>query len=349
MMIEDLIRPNIRRLKPYRSARQDHMDGMLLDANENAYGSPFPFFDLPLNRYPDPYHMPLRRKLAEMNGTTPDRVFVGSGSDEIIDLLFRIYCSPGIDSVIVPEPTYGMYRVAADIHNVPVVPSLLTDLFQLDLADIKAKAMGGAKMVFCCSPNNPTANLYNEGDVLDLCSSTEMIVVVDEAYVEFSGTPSMSRYCEQYPNLVVMRTLSKAWGLAGIRLGYCFAHPMLIAYFDKVKTPYNVNAMTAFVSRNILDDPAPMRQTVGRIVVERRRLADALASSPIVRTVYPSDANFLLVRVTDAAAIYSALLRLGIIVRDRSTEPKLENCLRITVGTPEENDQLIRAIGELTP
>lgn len=346
MNIERLVRRNIVRLKPYRSARQDHLDGILLDANENAYGSPVTFNGVQLNRYPDPNQLILRRRLADINNVAVDKIFVGSGSDEVIDLMYRIFCEPGSDNVIIPEPTYGMYRVSAAIHNVSVRASILTDEFQLDVQEILQRVNDSTKIIFCCSPNNPTGNMFSRKDLLQLCASTEALIVVDEAYIEFAGSTSIAEYIETHPNLVVMRTLSKSWGLAGIRLGYCIAHPAIIEFMQKVKAPYNVNSVSAnlaLTALNAIND----RQTIVEVIRrERKRLMSHLNSLHCVRRVFPSDANFFLVRVDDAATLYLKLIEKGIVIRDRSSEPKLENCVRITVGTPEENNALITALEE---
>jgi histidinol-phosphate aminotransferase len=347
MQIESLIRANILQLKPYRSARQDYIEGILLDANENAFGCPIDAEGLPLNRYPDPYQQPLRKKLAELNGVRDENVFVGAGSDEAIDLLFRIFCEPASDSILSAEPTYGMYRVSANIHNVSVISSLLTPEFQLDVGDILAKVNRNIKLIFCCSPNNPTANLLRGEDIRLICESVTAVVVVDEAYIEFSGAESLSMYVQSYPNLVVLRTLSKAWGLAGIRLGYCIADPTIIGYLMKVKAPYNVNLLSSHFALTVLQNPKSMQSSVSAIITERKRLTEALSSFKNVKNVYPSDANFLLVRFTESKQVFSELIRRGIIVRDRSGEPGLANCLRITVGTPEQNTILLNALEEI--
>jgi histidinol-phosphate aminotransferase len=345
---EKLVRKNILELKPYRSAREDHRAGLLLDANENAFGSPVTFDGVDLHRYPDPYQSALRSRLAAMNNTSPANIFVGAGSDEIIDLLYRVFCEPSIDNVVIPEPTYGMYRVSANIHNVKVTSSLLTDEFQLNVQEIMGSVDTATKMIFCCSPNNPTGNLLRKDDILHLCSSVKSLVVVDEAYIEFAGTDSLANRIPAYPNLVIMRTCSKSWGLAGIRLGYCMAHEKIIAYLLKVKAPYNVNSVSAVLALRALDNSDERHDVVTEIRKQRERLVYALHKEKFVLRVYPSDANFILVRVTDAKSLYAALLERHIIIRDRSSEPKLDNCVRITVGTPEENNMLIGALEEIS-
>jgi len=346
MHIEALIRSNIRKLKPYRSARQDFTSGILLDANENAYGSSIPFDGLQLNRYPDPSQMPLRSRIAQMHGIEVDSVFVGVGSDEVIDLLIRIFCEPRSDSVLILEPTYGVYRVAADVNDITVNSSLLTDEFQIDLDDVQQKSDAKTKLIFCCSPNNPTGNLLRRQDILDLCAMTQAIVVVDEAYVDFARTESLIGALSQFPNLIVLRTLSKAWGLAAIRLGYALAHPLIVSYLMKAKAPYNINALTSMEALKALERTDHVQQSVASTIAERERLVGELERIAYVQRVFPSDANFLLVRVTDARTLHQRLAQRGVIVRDRSSEPKLANCIRISVGTPGENDALLTALKE---
>lgn len=346
MNIEDLVRKNIRALKPYHSARQDYLQGILLDANENAYGSVLEYEDIQLNRYPDPFQQQLRSTLATLNGVSTENVFVGVGSDEVIDVLLRIFCEPQRDRVLLLEPTYGMYRVAASIQNACIDSCLLTEDFQIDVQATRAAVKETTKLIFCCSPNNPTANCLRTEDILSLCEHNTM-VVVDEAYIDFASQPSLVQHLPHYPNLIIMRTLSKAWGLAGIRLGYCLAHPTIISYMMKVKWPYNINALTSKTALAALRHYNRMKEYVQAIISERQWIMEQLQNLPLVRTVYPSDANFILVRTTDANTIYTALASRNIIVRNRSTEPLLENCLRITVGTHEENELLIRTWKEL--
>ncbi|MBI3579462.1 MAG: histidinol-phosphate transaminase [Ignavibacteriales bacterium] len=347
MNIETLIRSNIKSLKPYRSARQDYSSGILLDANENSFGSAIAFDGVSLNRYPDPFQAELRTKLAALHGVQTENVFVGVGSDEVIDLLIRLFCEPVSDAVLIIEPTYGMYRVAAAINNVPVRSCLLNDNFQIDLAAVSRSLIPNTKMIFCCSPNNPTANLLRAADILQLCKETQAIVVVDEAYFDFADGVSLSSLVNDIPNLIVLKTLSKAWGLAGIRLGYGIAHPTVISYLMKIKPPYNINALTSIEALKALDNFDLVKQRIKAIVTERKRLAAALSTVSYVQTVFPSDANFLLVRCENATSVYRSLAQRNVIVRDRSTEPTLENCLRITVGTPEQNDILIKTMKEL--
>jgi len=345
--IETLIRPNIRALKPYRSARQDYLTGVLLDANENAFGSAITFDGLDLNRYPDPFQTALRSRLARLHGVQRENIFVGVGSDEVIDLLLRIFCEPQKDAALILEPTYGMYRVAADVNNVSVDSCLLTDDFQVDVEAAKQCTKENTKVIFCCSPNNPTGNLLNRADILSLCAQTPVIVVADEAYADFAQAQSLISAVERFPNLVVLRTLSKAWGLAAIRLGYAIAHHQIISYLMKVKSPYNINILTSTEALKALDNTEHVKRSVASVAAERQRLVRELSTLRFVKTVFPSDANFLLVRCMDARSLYRQLAQRGIIVRDRSSEPKLENCLRISVGTPEQNDLLLNALKEL--
>ncbi|MCX7984228.1 MAG: histidinol-phosphate transaminase [Bacteroidetes bacterium] len=346
MNIENFIRPNIRALKPYHSARQDYLEGVLLDANENALGSIIEYDDLQLNRYPDPFQHQLRTQLATLNNVNPENVFVGVGSDEVIDILIRIVCTPQKDRILLLEPTYGMYRVAASIHDVFIDSCLLTEDFQIDVDKARDTVTDSTKLIFCCSPNNPTANLLNAEDIRELCS-LNTLVVVDEAYIDFAQSPSMVQYLSQYPNLIIMRTLSKAWGLAGIRLGYCLAHPTIISYMMKVKWPYNINSLTSRVALTALRKVDQMKATVQAIIEEREWFRTQLASLPRVQKVYHSDANFILVRTLDANSIYKKLAEHNIIVRNRSSEPRLKECLRITVGTHEENELLLTTWKEL--
>ncbi len=346
MNIDSLVRNNIRNLKPYHSARQDYLSGVLLDANENAFGSTLQFEDIELNRYPDPFQHQLRVKLANYNNVNPESVFVGVGSDEVIDVLIRIFCEPQKDSVLLLEPTYGMYRVSASIQNAFITSCLLTNDFQIDVTRVKASVTENTKLIFCCSPNNPTANLLRAEDILQLCSLNS-IVIVDEAYIDFARSTSMAQYISSHPNLVIMRTLSKAWGLAGIRLGYCIATQRIIEYMMKVKWPYNINALTSKAALKALNNIEIKNTIVEKILEERNWLINELSHLPLVNTVYPSDANFILIRTENANKIYKTLAEHNIIIRNRSSEPLLDNCLRITVGTHAENELLIKTWKEL--
>jgi histidinol-phosphate aminotransferase len=347
MDIEALIRPNIRKLKPYRSARQDYTSGILLDANENAFGSAVTFNGLELNRYPDPSQKQLRSRIAQLNNVKTENIFTGVGSDEVIDLLIRIFCEPRLNSVLILEPTYGVYRVAADVNDVKVNSCLLTDDFQIDLRGAQKQTDESTKLIFLCSPNNPTGNLLRREDILALCATTSAIVVADEAYFDFARAESVISAVGKYPNLVVLRTLSKAWGLAAIRLGYAVADPLIVSYLMKAKAPYNINILTSVEALKALEQTAHVEKSVAATISERNRLIGDLQGIGCVKKVFPSDSNFLLVRVTDARGIHQKLAQRGIIVRDRSSEPKLANCIRISVGTPEQNTILLTALKEL--
>jgi histidinol-phosphate aminotransferase len=348
MDIENLIRSNIRKLKPYRSARQDFTTGILLDANENAFGSAVTFEGQQLNRYPDPSQGPLRSRIAQLQGVQAENIFVGVGSDEVIDLLIRIFCEPRLDSVLILEPTYGVYRVAADVNDVAVHSCLLTDDFQIDTDEAKHRTAETTKLIFCCSPNNPTGNLLRRKDILGLCANTKAIVVVDEAYVDFAQSESLISSVKEVSNLIVLQTLSKAWGMAAIRLGYAVANPLIVSYLMKAKAPYNINILTSLEASKALEREEHVRQSVAATAAERERLTNELGHIKFVQKVFPSDANFLLVRVTDARKLHRQLAERGVIIRDRSSEPKLANCVRVSVGTSEQNNLLLTAMKELT-
>ena len=345
MTIESLIRTNIRALKPYHSARQDFLSGLLLDANENSFGSVILEDTLSLNRYPDPFQHEVRTMLAVMNNVAEGNIFVGVGSDEVIDLRVRVFCEPKVESVVLLEPTYGMYRVAASIQDVQIRSCLLTEDFQIDMKAAKQIVDATTKLIFCCSPNNPTANLLRADDILELCE-LGAVVIVDEAYVDFSKKESLGKQVLSHPNLVVLRTLSKAWGLAGIRLGYCVADTAVISYLMKVKPPYNINTLTSRTTLQALRSKDKVRETINTIIQEREWLSIELGRLSCIRRVFHSDANFILVQCTDGTALYRYLAQKEIIVRNRSTEPLLQNCLRITVGTRRENEILIQAMKE---
>lgn len=351
-MIERLIRPHLRNFEPYHSARSEMQNSgdtaperIFLDANELALGSSVSFGAMPLNRYPDPFQHELRSLLAARLGLSTDRIFAGVGSDEIIDLLIRLCCEPGLDNVVILEPTYGVYQVAAALNNVGIVSIQLDKDFQIDVDATLNAITPQTKILFCCSPNNPSGNLLRKADLFKLCKGANCLVVIDEAYAEFADpagvvAPDTVNECG---NLVVLRTLSKAWGLAGIRLGYCIAHPLLISYLLRVKAPYNINAVTAKLARDAVRDGSFMVSAAGIIRQEREGLADGLMRLPCVGKVYPSDANFLLVEFRDAKKVFDILNACRVIVRRRS-EPRLSNCLRITVGTPRENSRLLEIL-----
>ncbi len=343
MELSKLVRRNILNLKPYTSARDIYESdkGVLLDANENSMGSTFTEISgLNLNRYPDPHQKDLREMAGSCFSINKENLFFGVGSDEIIDLLIRIFCEPGSDSVIIPEPTYGMYKVASDINNTDTIEVKLNDNFQIDFEQIKNNYREDTKIIFLCSPNNPTGNLLNKNDVLKLCEEYNSIVVVDEAYIEFSIDGTLAAEVENFPNLVVLRTFSKAWGLAGIRLGYCIADSYIIKLLFNVKAPYNVNSLTRYAVKHALANSAKKDDYVSDIIAERDRLKNLLESLPGVKKVFHSDANFLLFQCDHPKEIQKQLAAKGVIIRDRSGQPKLEGCLRVSVGSQEENDAL---------
>jgi len=345
-MIDNLVRNNIKKLKPYTCARDLYSDGILLDANENSFGSTFQELEeLHLNRYPDPHQVDLRKSVSKLLNVEANKLFFGVGSDEIIDLLIRIFCEPKEDQVMLLEPTYGMYKVACDINNVETVAPLLNDSFQIDFAEVEKYYSDKVKIIFVCSPNNPTGNLLNKNDILRLCKTYNSIVVVDEAYIDFSEpTASLINEVKNYRNLVVMRTFSKAWGLAGVRLGFCTANEEIISYLFKVKAPYNINALTRYAVLKSIANEKKKKNAVSSIIGERLRVENELKNITVITNVYPSDANYLLIRLPNAKEIQRKLAESGIVIRDRSSQPKLNDCLRITIGTKEENDALLSGL-----
>jgi histidinol-phosphate aminotransferase len=340
--INSLVRRNVLAMKPYSSARDEfHGEAeVFLDANENPYPSPF-------NRYPDPLQWKVKEKLAAIKGVDPKQIFLGNGSDEPIDLIIRAFCEPNQDSVMITEPTYGMYKVAADVNAVNVQQVLLTPDFDLDLDAIPNTFDATTKVIFLCSPNNPTGNLLTRTKILEVVKRFYGLVVIDEAYIDFSKSKSFIPEMKKYPNLVVLQTFSKAWGLAGLRLGMCFASEEIINILNKIKYPYNVNIKTQELAIDALDNVYRKDIWVDEILKERKALESELEKLPLVEKVFPSDANFLLVRVKDAQSTYQYLMNNRIIVRDRSRVNLCYNCLRITVGTPEENKRLIEALKQL--
>lgn len=344
--IEKLIRSNIKRLKPYSSAR-DEFNGqasVFLDANENSFGSPL---SKNYNRYPDPMQWKLKEKIAQVKGVPPIHIFLGNGSDECIDLLYRAFCNPGVDNVILCPPTYGMYEVSANINDVEVRNINLTIEFQLDLDSIAEAIDAHTKLIFLCSPNNPTGNSLYPEDIEVILNNFEGLVVIDEAYINFSKQSSYIRELTEYPNLVVMQTLSKAWGLAALRIGMAFSSIPVIDILNKIKPPYNVNLASQELAMEALQNIEQVNKWTLELVQEREKLANFLRKLSNVKYVFPSDANFLLAKVDQAKEIYDALVNKGIIVRDRSRVLLCEGCLRITVGTTEENERLVRELAEL--
>jgi histidinol-phosphate aminotransferase len=343
---EKILRPNIRQLVPYSSAR-DEFKGeaeIFLDANENSLGSPLTKW---YNRYPDPLQWKVKEALSRIKGISPQHIFLGNGSDECIDILYRAFCIPGKDNVIINPPTYGMYEVSAHINDVEVRKVVLQDDFQLDLVHLENKVDANTRIIWICSPNNPTANSMNRQDIEIVLNNFNGLGVVDEAYINFSRHKSFIQELSDYPNLVVLQTMSKAWGLAGLRLGMAFASESIIEIYNKVKPPYNINQATQELALKALSEVEQVNDMIRSLVSMREQLAVELAGLPLVNKVYPSDANFLLVRVADAHAVYTALLQDGIVVRDRSKVELCEGCLRITVGTEKENAELVAALKEL--
>ncbi|WP_205500702.1 histidinol-phosphate transaminase [Rufibacter psychrotolerans] len=342
--IDNFIRPHLKSLKPYSSAR-DEFEGeasVYLDANENNLGSLAGGVDY--NRYPDPYQKTIKEKLSKLKGVKPEQIFIGNGSDEAIDLLMRLVCEPGRDEVLLLPPTYGMYEVSANIHNIGIQRVPLNERFQPVFEKIAEKQTERTKILFLCSPNNPTGNILELATVEKLIRSFNGLVVVDEAYIDFTNSPSWITRLDEFPNLMVMQTLSKAWGMAGLRLGMAFASPEIIGYLNKIKPPYNINVVTQELVSAALDKTAQLEDMLQVIIQERTRLMDAFASLPLIEKVYPSDANFVLVQVPNANELYAYLLERGVVVRNRSTQPGCANCLRITIGTPAENDNLLESL-----
>ena len=338
--ITQLVRPMVREITPYRSARDDFEDfeaqKVFLDANENPYKSI-------ANRYPDPLQCQLKRTLAKIKGVEANQILLGNGSDEVLDLVFRAFCEPGQDEVILLPPTYGMYTVLAQLNNVKVNTVPLNESFQLDLEGIMKQVNGNTKVIFVCSPNNPTGNSIPLEQIQNLLNQFSGLVVVDEAYVDFSTKGSAVRFLDDYPHLMICQTFSKAYGLAGIRLGMGIADSKIIDYFNKIKPPYNVNVLTQKTAYNSLNDQNTTKEHVKELLAERQKLEKELLNIDFVNKIYPSDANFLLIQVDNASKRYDQLLSLDIVVRNRSSLLGCENTLRITVGTPQENIRLINA------
>jgi histidinol-phosphate aminotransferase len=343
--LDKLTRPNIQRLTPYSSARDEFKGeaSVYLDANENSLGSPLLKW---YNRYPDPLQWKVKEKLSVIKQVAPGQMFIGNGSDECIDLLYRCFCEPGIDNVIITPPTYGMYEVSANINNVELRKAPLLPDYQLNLAHIEQLVDEHTKLIWLCSPNNPTGNSLKREDVEFVLNNFDGLVVIDEAYINFSKKRSFSSELGDYPNLVVMQTLSKAWGLAGLRLGMMFASEAIIKIVNKVKPPYNIGQHTQDLVLEALNNTHQVNDMIGLLVDMREALAEVFKQMPVVEKVYPSDANFLLVKIKDAKAVYDFLLTKGIVVRDRSRVMLCEDSLRITVGTEEENTALVDALIE---
>ena len=338
--LEQLCRPNIWSLAPYSSARNEYAGRearVFLDANENPYNNPY-------NRYPDPLQLELKAAISKVKGVAPENIFLGNGSDEAIDLPYRCFCRPGVDNVVAIEPTYGMYKVCADINDVEYRPVLLDEHYQITADRLLAACDEKTKIIWICSPNNPTGNNIVREEIVRTIEGFEGIVIVDEAYSDFSSQPSLRADLAKYPNLIVLNTMSKAWGCAAIRLGMAFASQEIIAIYNKVKYPYNVNLLTQQQALEALKDPFEVDKWVRMLKLERDRMIDAFRQLPICEKVYPTDANFFLAKMTDAQRIYDYLVDCGIIVRNRTRIQLCQNCLRVTIGTKTENNELVAAL-----
>ena len=338
--LQELTRKNIWDLAPYSSARNEYAGRearVFLDANENPYNQPF-------NRYPDPLQLELKAALSKVKGVPAENIFLGNGSDEAIDLPYRCFCNPGVDNVVAIEPTYGMYKVCADINDTEYRTVLLDEQYQTTAEKLLAATDEHTKIIWLCTPNNPTGNCLNRDEVIKVIEGFEGLVIVDEAYSDFSTQKPLRTELAKYPNLIVLNTMSKAWGCAAIRLGMAFASEEIITIFNKVKYPYNVNQLTQQQALEALKDPFEVDNWVKILLQERTRMMDAFEMLPICHKVYPTDANFFLAKMTDATKIYNYLVDKGIIVRNRNRVQLCQNCLRITIGTKTENSELIAAL-----
>lgn len=341
--IDDLVCPHIKEFSRYQSAKNDVTklnaeNKIFLDANENPFGNH--------NRYPDPYQVKLKKRIGKIKDIPPGQIFLSNGSDEIIDLLFKVFCVPGSDNVMIFDPTFEMYETSAQINNSGIIKIPLTESFHINLDDVKHHLTDPSlKLIFICSPNNPTGNTFRSHTIQYLLENFDGIIVLDEAYIDFSQTTSWLDSLPEYTNLIILQTLSKAWGLANLRLGMAFADPAIIHYLNKVKPPYNISSVIQQMALDRLDNTNSLRKQIGTILSERKRVADALDKIDIIKTVYPSNSNFLLVEVDNADRIHSALIDRRIIVRNRSKQ--VGQCLRITIGTPDENDLLISTLNKI--
>jgi len=343
--INNLIRPSVKALKPYSSARDDFKDFdkdmVFLDANENPFNNG-------VNRYPDPQQCKVKAKLSEIKNISVQNILLGNGSDEVLDLIFRAFCEPNQDNVIILPPTYGMYEVLANINAVEIIKVELTKDFQPNVERILNASNENSKILFLCSPNNPSGNSFNESDVEALIGKFQGLVVIDEAYIDFSEKESWTKRLNEFPNLIVIQTLSKAYGMAGIRLGICYASTEIVSTLNKIKPPYNVNELTQQRALEQLNYQDVVKDQVKTILKERTALVKALKNVKFVLKIYPSDANFVLVKVDNATKRYFQLTEKGIVVRNRTNQPLCENCLRFTVGTPVENKKLIKVLKEIS-
>src|SRR5690606_8596933 len=344
--LNNLLRENIKKLVPYSSARDEFKGeaSILIDANENPFGSPL---NHDYNRYPDPLQHQVKAKLSTIKGVPAENIFLGNGSDEAIDILYRAFCTPGVDNVILVPPTYGMYEVSANINDVALRKVNLTTDYQLDLDGIANAIDAHTKLIFICSPNNPTGNSIRRQDIETILNNFQGLVVVDEAYINFSAVKSFTQELAEYPNLVVLQTLSKAWGLAALRLGMAFASKEIIAVYNKIKPPYNINQATQDIVLEALNNVDQVNDWIKETVAERDKLVRQLLELDYVQHITPSDANFILVKMEQPRAVYDYLVQHGIIVRDRSKVELCEGCLRITVGTPTENQILLEKLNQI--
>ena len=338
--LKELTRPNVWALKPYSSARDEYSGveaSVFLDANENPYNTPN-------NRYPDPLQRELKALIAPLKGVKVENIFLGNGSDEAIDLIFRAFCRPGVDNVVAIDPTYGMYQVCADVNDVEYRKMLLDVYYQFKASSLLSAIDENTKAIFICSPNNPTGNSLCRKEIESLLKRFDGLVVVDEAYIDFSSSESLLKNLDEYPNLIVLQTFSKAWGCAAIRLGMAFASPEIIAIFNKIKYPYNVNRLTQEEAIKVLRQPEKIKEWVNTLLEERTRVMEEFVKLPCCIRVFPTDANFFLTKVYEATQIYDYLVSEGIIVRNRTNVALCKDCLRITIGTKEENDALLDAL-----
>jgi histidinol-phosphate aminotransferase len=340
--LQELIRPNIWSLAPYSCARNEFTGeaSVFLDANENPYNQPF-------NRYPDPLQLQLKEKIAALKGVRPTQIMLGVGSDEPIDLIFRIFCEPAQDNVVAINPTYGMYGVCADINNVAYKQVNLNDDFSLDAQNVLDACDANTKVIFLCSPNNPTGNSLERSEIEKIVTGFEGIVVIDEAYIDFSNEPSWLASLNAYPNIIVLQTFSKAWGMAALRCGMAFASEDIIAFFNKVKYPYNLNLLTQEAVLKQVEAVEQKNKWVETLLAERSKMIANLQNLPLVKHIYPTDANFVLAKVDDANITYNYLVNKGIIVRNRNSVTLCQGCLRITIGTPQENQELLTALAQM--
>lgn len=342
MNLQQLVRKNVWNMKPYSSARDEFKGeaSVFLDANENPLNDMY-------NRYPDPLQWSLKQKIAKVKNIAPENIFLGNGSDEPIDLVIRIFCEPRIDNIVAVDPTYGMYQVCAEVNDVEYRKVLLNENFDLDAQKLLEKTDRNTKLIFLCSPNNPTGNLLSRKEIKKVLDSFAGIVVVDEAYIDFASEATWLNDLEEYPNLIILQTFSKAWGLAAVRLGMAFASAEIIKLFNKVKYPYNVNILTQNFVGDELDKLELRKQWIATLLRGREYLTDELPKLPFVEKIYPTDANFILVKVEDANSLYKQLADKGVIVRNRNSVSLCAGCLRITVGTDKENEMLIKALRAL--